>query len=231
MGEHVTDGDGASLRYAALTGPIVFSNHVVRILENPVRDRIIEPEAPLFEQHHERRGHDRLGHRRQGEDRVGGHRDVLLPILRPHRRVMHHLAPSRYQGDRASNLVVVDESLEVVVNSLQPLGRHADRFRGHCRQVFGRSKLPGRHGQRDRHTQTAGHQPPTAPASLHLRHRPDLLGTACALQNPRLRALRFANHRFRDTSRNGRTGQHRRGSSGLTGSTTGGQADEADLVT
>ena len=108
---------------------------LVRVRRQPLRDRIVEQELAVFPQHHQRRGHDRLGHRREGEDRVLLHRLVLFLVAPALRLEVDDLALARDQRHRAGNLVGVDVVLDEGVDALEPLRRHADRLGLRERQV------------------------------------------------------------------------------------------------
>ena len=89
---------------------------------------------------------------------------------------MHHLAPPGHQGHRPRDLPVVDEPLEVVVDPLQPLGRHAHRLGRGQRQILGRRERGGRRqGQTkaddtDRTRYQTRRPPRASPAQASVRH-------------------------------------------------------------
>ena len=173
VGQHVAHGDRARFRLHHRPDAVAVDAHqVVLVLGDPLRDRIVEQEPPLLEQHHQRGRDDRLGHRHQDEDGVLRHRHAVLPVAPAVRLEVDHLPLAGDQGDRAGDPAVIDVLPDEAVDPLQALRRHADRLRAADDDVLGRARRRRRQQHRGQHrADRRGAAPPTRPTffpSLHV---------------------------------------------------------------
>jgi hypothetical protein len=67
------------------------------------RDRIVQSDLPLFDQHHDRRRGHRLGHRRNAEDGVLLHREVPRHILLAERLVVEDAVAADHHRHHAGH--------------------------------------------------------------------------------------------------------------------------------
>ena len=165
--EQITNGD---LAFGRLAGPgaigLVVGLEHLRLLElrDPVRHRIIEPEAPLLPEHHHRGRGDGLGLRCDAENVVALERPAGLIVGHAEGLVIDHLAITGHQRHRARNTPLADGLLANSIDPGQPLGRHSRFLRGRLPQgrrlphrsrlSHRRSRHPGRkhrQGQAQRH--------------------------------------------------------------------------------
>ncbi len=121
----------------------------------PLRDvlvhRLVDRDAPLLHQHHERDRGDRLGHRVDAEDGVVLDRRLALDIGKTLDGRMNELAApvdDRLRAGEAARIDVV--ALQVILEPAEAGRRHADGFRrsGRRMQRRRRGKVQGLDGHR-----------------------------------------------------------------------------------
>ena len=104
-------------------------------LGNVPRHGIVEPPLAFFVQQHHRDAGDGLGHGRDTKDRILLQWIGFLRVETTDAAVVHHFAVPLEQGDKASDLVLVDETLHSVFKAPEALGRDTNRLRRHKREI------------------------------------------------------------------------------------------------
>src|SRR5581483_733212 len=134
VGEQVEDGDGppgvhqrARRRSLVLGIRRVQDLHVLE-LRDEVGDRLVQREAPLFVEHHDRNARDRLGHGADAKNAVGAH--GLLRIFVGHAECLEvgDLAMTGDQAHAPCKTAVVNAPLNDTADTLQALGGQSNRF-------------------------------------------------------------------------------------------------------
>ena len=87
-----------------------------------LRERIVQIQSALFDEHHDGRGGDRLRHRRQVEDRVHGHLFTADHVSPTDRGGVDHLFLVDGQRHQPGDLGLLDRLLEIRVD-LRPIGK------------------------------------------------------------------------------------------------------------
>jgi hypothetical protein len=99
-------------------GTVSFSGPSIRLRtlrsassgQQPVH-RFVEPDLAVLDQHHHRRGGERLGHRGDAEERVAGHRRRIAKRLGPQRQDVALVAAAD-QGHHARRIALRDMALQ-----------------------------------------------------------------------------------------------------------------------
>ena len=130
MGQQMAHGDVADA--GADPGEVgrrgVFEHPLVGELRQVARDRVVEAEAALLPQHHDRRARDGPRHRVQPEQVVAGHRVARLSVALAERLEVHDAAVAGRRRHHPGDVRRVDAGLKGRGGFGEAARRHADRF-------------------------------------------------------------------------------------------------------
>ena len=129
MGEEVAKGDVALGRYGL--DPPVHGGRDPHVAETgqEARDRVVELEATLLVEHHDRDRGQRLRHRIDAHNRVGRHRLRPCDVGEAMLAGEGDLSPPHHRDLDARQLPVLDEAPHPDVDPIQAIRRQADAFR------------------------------------------------------------------------------------------------------
>ena len=119
-------------------------------LGDELRDRVIQPDLPLLDHHHDGDAGHRLGRRGHAEERVLRHRLLRVDIHHALRLEVDHLPLARDERDGPRDPVVVDVAPDHVVDPMEPLLRDADGLGVGLGQVVARGGALRRRHERER---------------------------------------------------------------------------------
>ena len=144
LDRHLALGRHQRVGHLAGLGVEAGDAHLERLeLREVPGDGIVEQDAPVLHQHHDRDRGERLGHRVEAEDRVLRHGRAALRIALAQRLEVGDLAPPRHQRDRAGIAALGDLALDHLGDARQLRRGEADLLR--CRG--GQPLRPGRAGE------------------------------------------------------------------------------------
>ena len=123
VAEHVLDRGLAHCVHDA--AGVAVEHAGVRQLRQIARDRLVELELAFLVEDQQRHARHWLGHRVDVEVSVAGHRAACIDVSEAVGVLVDDLAVSGDVSDDARNLARVDICVEVVVEPLEPLARHA----------------------------------------------------------------------------------------------------------